>query len=266
VSPNPDWIDFEGIVNARDVGGLPTVDGRSTRSGVLLRTAHLQHPTDADVVRLLEEIGIRTVLDLRTDAERRSEGPGPLADRVTHHNLSLVLSLPDVDAKSDAGVEQAVPGAVQQKKAPLVRADMAAHYIGYLTNMPHNIAAAIRIIADPGSGPTLVHCAAGKDRTGTVVSLALSLVGVTREAVVADYVATAERIADVVETLRRSVTYGELLADVDVDRITPLGPAMEAFLDHVDAAYGGVHGLAAAIGIDEETIARLGVRLVGPSR
>ncbi|MCW2622618.1 MAG: tyrosine-protein phosphatase, partial [Frankiales bacterium] len=266
VSPRPDWIDLEGVVNARDVGGLPTIDGRTTRSGVLLRTAHLQNPTDADVVRLLEEIGVRTVLDLRTDAERRSEGPGPLADRVTHHNLSLVLSLPDADATSDAAVDQAVPGAVRPQKRPLVRADMAAHYIGYLTNMPHNIAAALRVIADPASGPTIVHCAAGKDRTGTVVALALSLVGVTREAVVADYVATAERIADVVESLRRSVTYGEQMADVEVDRIRPLGPAMESFLDHIDATYGGVHALAAAIGVDEETVARLGVRLVGPSR
>ena len=85
------WIDLEGAVNVRDVGGLPTVDGRSTRHGVLLRADNLQGLTPSDGGRLTGELGVRTVLDLRTDREVQEEGPGPLrATEVVHHHVSLI--------------------------------------------------------------------------------------------------------------------------------------------------------------------------------
>ena len=111
-----------------------------------------------------------------------------------------------------------------------------------------------------------MHCAAGKDRTGTVVALALSLVGVTRDAVVADYVASAERVARVLARLQASPAYGPELADRTVDDVRPVAASMERFLDEVDRRYGGPHGFAMAVGVDEETVARLGARLVGTTR
>jgi protein tyrosine/serine phosphatase len=272
----PAWIDFEGVVNARDLGGLPTVDGRTTRRGVLFRTAHLQTVTAADRARLIDELGLRTVLDLRTDGERESEGPGPLADLAHHHALSLVAALRDPanrgrdrdrqQATAQLHVESEPADAVERPAEKTRAARMATHYIGYLTELPHNFATALRLIADPASGPTLVHCAAGKDRTGTVCAVALSLAGVTREAVLDDYVASAERIQDVLESLSASPTYRVDLSTVDAAAISPQRESMAAFLDHLDQAYGGVHGLAMSLGVDEETVASLGRRLVGSSR
>ena len=88
------WIDLEGAVNVRDVGGLPTVDGRTTRSRVLLRADNLQDLTLDDVARLLVDIVVRTAADLRTSGEVHLEGPGPLSGRVALHPLSLILEDP----------------------------------------------------------------------------------------------------------------------------------------------------------------------------
>ena len=257
----PRWVDLQGAVNVRDVAGLPTVDGRTVRPRVLLRADNLQDLTERDVAQLVDELGVRTVLDLRTTGEVHLEGPGPLTERAEHHHLSLIPELPgDSD---QAGVDRAVP--TRDARRGETPNDMTGYYLGYLEDAPGNVAQALRLIADPSSGTTLVHCAAGKDRTGTVVAIALSLAGVTRDAVVADYVASAERAPQVLERLQASRTYGGDLEDRTVDDITPVAASMERFLDEVDRRYGGPHGLAASLGVEEETVARLVARLVGTS-
>ena len=256
------WIDLEGAVNVRDLGGLPTVDGRTTRRGVLLRADNLQGLTPADVARLTGELGVRTVLDLRTTGELHMEGAGPLrATDVVHHHVTLI---PERQGEPDeAEVERAVPH--RPERAGATPTDMTGYYVGYVEDAPRNIARALRLLADPATGPALVHCAAGKDRTGVVVALALSLAGVRREQVVADYVRSAERIDAVLARLKSSSTYGPSLADTTADLIRPVAGSMERFLDHVDREYGGPHGLAMTIGVDEETVTRLSARLVGTS-
>ena len=247
------------------MGGLPTVDGRRTRPGVLVRADNLQGLTDADVRRLLDDVGVRTVIDLRSTGEVHLEGPGPLAGRVAHHHLTL---LPETPGEPDeAEVERAVP-TIDDRSARRgeTSRDMTGYYLGYVEDRPDNIATALRLLADAGSGATIVHCAAGKDRTGTVVALALSLAGVTRDAVVADYAASADRIDAVLARLQASPSYGKDLAGRTVDDIRPESASMERFLDEVDRRYGGVHGLAMSIGVDEETVARLAARLVVPVR
>lgn len=256
------WIDLDGAVNVRDLGDLPTVDGHRTRPGVLLRADNLQDLTPADVQWLLEQYGLRTVLDLRTPGEVHLEGAGPLrATSVTHHELSLIPGLPGEDDSDE--VDRAVPHRPDRSGASAT--DMTGYYLGYIEDAPGKLATALRLLADADTGPALVHCAAGKDRTGVVVALALSLAGVTREAVVEDYVRTVERIDGVLARLRASTTYGPSLADIGVDLITPQADSMERFLDAVDRDYGGPHGLAMSLGVDEETVARLATRLVGTS-
>ncbi len=256
------WIELEGAANVRDVGGLPTVDGRRTRPGVLLRADNLQTLTPSDVVELVERRGLRTVLDLRTDAEREIEGPGPLAATAVVHRAESLI--PEVSGESTQDeVDRAVPH--RPDRAGQSPTDMEGYYLGYLQDAPASMGRALRLLADADAGPTLVHCAAGKDRTGVVVALALSLAGVSRAEVVADYVRSAERVAAVLDRLKASDLYGPTMAEVTVEMVTPQAGSMEKFLDAVDARYGGVHGLALSLGVDEETIARLAVRLVGTS-
>lgn len=286
------WIDLEGACNVRDVGGLPTIDGRTTRPGVLLRSDNLQDLTAADVELLVDRLRVQTVVDLRSTGEVHLAGPGPLKGAgLLHHHLSLIPEWdgePDEaeveraldvtvhehdDPEPDPGPEptvdeRAVPGSLPQLQVHAEErdpTDLGDHYLGYVRDAPGGVAAALKVLADPASGPTLVHCAAGKDRTGVIVALALSLAGVTRDAVVADYVRSAERADRILARLQATEAYGASLADVSVRDITPVASSMEDFLDAVDRHYGGAHGLAMSLGVSEEEVARIGVRLVGTS-
>lgn len=246
------WIALDGAVNARDVGGLPTVDGRVTRSGVLLRSDNLQDLTAGDVERLLE-LGVETVLDLRTAAEVELLGPGPLRETpVKHVHLDLIPH----GFEGRSLVERTIP----DESAPDHAVDHL--YFDYLRDAPAAVATALRTIADPHSGGVLVHCAAGKDRTGVVVALALSLVGVRRDEVVADYARTDERIEAVHARLIATPLYSPDASRRTLASMRPHGHNMVRFLDRVDREYGGVHGLAMTIGVDEETVARLSRRLL----
>jgi protein-tyrosine phosphatase len=247
------WIELEGACNARDLGGLPLIDGRTTRHGVLLRSDNLQDLTETDVSQLLGA-GIGTVLDLRTGAEVEITGPGPLTrTEVKHLNLDLVPH--GFDGREDL-IERALPAEGAGEHA------MDHYYIDYVRHAPDAIAQGLRTIADPSSGAVLVHCAAGKDRTGVLIGVALSLVGVHRDAVVADYARSAERVQRIRDRLMSTELYAANLRDRDLDSMTSHADNMERFLDRVDAEYGGVHALAMTIGIDEETVARLSRRLV----
>jgi hypothetical protein len=199
-------------------------------------------------------------------------GPGPLRDAgPLHHQLSLI---PEWDGEPDrAEVDRALDAAVQDQALPSLPpgpkqqgpTDLGDHYADYIAKAGENLGKALRVLADPASGTTLVHCAAGKDRTGVVVALALSLVGVRRDAVVADYLRSAERADRILARLTATTAYGPSLARTTVADITPVAASMEHFLDAVDREHGGPHGLAMALGVDEEAVARLGVRLVGTS-
>ena len=87
------WIELDGAVNVRDLGGLATTDGRTTRYGRVLRADNLQDLTPADIANLTGTRNLRDVIDLRSGPEVRLEGPGPLtrASGVTIHHLSLFL-------------------------------------------------------------------------------------------------------------------------------------------------------------------------------
>lgn len=266
------WIELEGAVNVRDVGGLPTVDGRTTRAGVLLRADNLQDLSEADVALLRDRLRLQTVVDLRSTGEVHLTGEGPLKRAgLVHHHLSLI---PEWDGEPDAAeVQRALDATVSEKALPALPAqprkkdptDLGDHYAGYVRDAGANIGRALRVLAEADGGAALVHCAAGKDRTGVVVALALSLAGVTREAVVADYVRSAERIERIHARLLATQAYGPGLAGVVPADMTPKASSMEHFLDVVDRDYGGPHGLAMSVGVPEEAVARLGVRLVGTS-
>src|SRR4051794_31822960 len=202
--PQPRWIDLEGAVNVRDLGGLPVDGGRRTAPGALLRADNLQALTPADVERLVDGLGVRVVVDLRTGPEVELEGPGPLvADgRVDIRHRSLY---PELGARTDV-VAVDVPWRGRRVEGHPDETPAVRIYLGYLRDRPDSVVAALRDVAR-GTGGVLVHCAAGKDRTGVVCALALEAVGVPRAAVVADYVATGDRIGPIIERLRSSPTY-----------------------------------------------------------
>jgi len=245
------WIELEGAVNVRDLGGLPLRGGGVTRSGVLLRADTLQELTEADVERLLDW-GVRTVLDLRTPEEARREGRGPLADRqLGYANLPFI---PDaVVIPDDPGHTLVVAERSQQERVE--------HYLGYLDGAGPAVVAALDLLARPGDVPAVFHCAAGKDRTGVLAALVLELNGVERAAVIGDYARTNERLAAILARLMRMPTYSRYTGTRDVQDLACEPHVMEQLLERLDTEHDGAAAWARAGGLSEEALERVSVLL-----
>jgi protein-tyrosine phosphatase len=249
------WIDLEGLANLRDLGGIPTVDGGAIAQGRLLRSDNLQTLTPHDIEQLLR-LGLTDVIDLRSDYEVEAEGPGPLVGvpEVQIHQHSFFREWREGVGQQKPQVRpEALPGEALPwvDLAPSAQLDhpIASLYFSYLVDRPDSVLAALREIAD-ADGAILVHCAAGKDRTGTLVAIALTLAGAERDAIIADYAASTERIQRIVDRLLASATYADNLRGRPLSSHVTHPATMMAFLDHVDAS-GGMQALLERIGWTE---------------
>lgn len=256
------WIDLEGAVNVRDLGGLPTVDGGTTVPHRLLRSENLQELTEADIAKLVKEIGLTTVVDLRTTGEVEIEGPAPLdavpGVRHVHHPVLLELG-----SAGDAVSEALLVTKVERDRARYPDNVVTGHYLGYLEERPEEVTGALRSIAT-ADGAAIVHCAAGKDRTGVIVALALTAADVAPAAIVADYMASADRIDAIIERLRRSRTYGADVSEKPVQAHVPRAGTMRAFLEQLDVRYGGLPRWLAAHGFGADELGQLRDKLRQP--
>jgi protein-tyrosine phosphatase len=248
VNPTPAWIALQGAANARAV--VP---------GVLLRSDNLQSLTSADVRVLLEQHALETVLDLRTDVEVQLEGPGPMTAepqvRIEYRSLH-----PDSGGNTDLDLETINPwrrfrADEVEDESPIVRA-----YLSYLSRRPDSIVGSIRTIAR-AQGAVLVHCAAGKDRTGVVVAMALAAAGVDREAIVADYLASSERIELIMARLLASDTYRSDLEGHDAQQHAPIPGTIERFFEVVDDRFAGPVQWLLEYGLEPSDLERLRLRL-----
>jgi protein-tyrosine phosphatase len=252
------WIDLDGAVNVRDLGGLPTEDGGKTVAGRLLRGDNLQDLSPADVTRLVHGIGLTTVVDLRSTAELRSEGPAPL-DAVPDVRHLHCPVLPEQGAATDV-VADVLLTRDEADRSRYPADPRAGHYLGYLEDRPDHVVAAVRGVAT-APGAALVHCAAGKDRTGVVVALALSAVGVRPDAVAADYAATGERLEPLLARLRRSPAYAPDVDSKPAGSHRPQAGTMTTFLDQLTARYGGAIQWLAGHGFGPDELRLLHAKL-----
>jgi len=251
----PDWIDLDGTANTRDVGGLPTTDGRGTVRRRLIRSDNLQDLSSGDVRRLVEDYGVRTVADLRADIEVRAGGPGPM----TREPLAAVTHLSLFREKDGRAGELDVP---PWERRPGTGRGFSGLYLGFLAERSDSVLAALRMIAH-SEGATVVHCTAGKDRTGVVVALALADAGVERPAIVADYAASADHFDELMMRLAPTIASPELSLAAAVKH-RPKAVTMERFLDALAELSGGVGPWLAAHGWTAADHAALRHKLRGP--
>lgn len=223
-------------MNVRDLGGLPTRDGATTQFGRVLRADNLQDLTTDDVDRLVGKLGLRDVIDLRTELEVDSEGPGPLSrhDDIAVHHHSLY---PESGQRTFVEADDAELAGRKGDDAEIWDA-AGLHYTTYLRRRPDSVVAALRVVA-ASSGASIIHCAAGKDRTGVISALALSVAEVEQDAIVADYVATGERMAAVLDRLWATPTYAADLNGGSIDEYLPRADSMHTFLRYLDHELGG---------------------------
>ncbi len=257
----PRWLELEGVANMRDLGGLPTVDGGTIRPRRLIRSDNLQDLSPAAVRTLVDELGVTDIVDLRSDTELHEEGPGPLVrvTGLTHHHHSL---LPEEGRRTTVEEALAMPWASTDEAGRRDVSYWAGHYLGYLSDRPESVSAALRVISY-SRGATVVHCAAGKDRTGTVVGIALDVAGVRREAILADYALSAVRIERILARLAARPLYGPALQAQPLSDQTPRAETMAAILGALDDGFGGSAGWLRGQGWTDGDLERLRHRLRG---
>jgi protein-tyrosine phosphatase len=238
-------LEIEGTHNFRDVGGYPA-SGGTTRCGQLYRSDSLAGVTATGAADLAA-LRIGVVVDLRSALERsqdhsRSVLPGAVHVWLPIHGGSR-SSL--VDADGVFSLEQL--------------------YRQVLDDSAWTIAAAVSVIADSGSAPVLVHCTAGKDRTGLVVALALEAAGVDRTAVVADYTQSALNLdgAWMNQALSALVSGGVPISPALFEALggSP-DHAMSGLLAGLDEQYGSVVGYLMVHGFLAESVEKLREKLV----
>ncbi|MET8022924.1 tyrosine-protein phosphatase [Streptomyces avermitilis] len=176
--------ELAGVRNFRDVGGLPTVDGRRVRQGLLYRSGHLAHATDEDAA-FLASLDLHTIFDFRNAADIKLEGPDVELPGV--RNLNFPLTDPAHGAEFWTMVRE---GDLDQLRGLLADGKAANRMItSYRKIIKERTAEHGRVLHELAeeSVPALMHCAAGKDRAGLSIAVALLAVGVERDAIVADY-------------------------------------------------------------------------------
>jgi hypothetical protein len=215
--------DLGVLVNLRDIGGLPTTDGRRTRTGVLYRS---EAPRRGDLPPPAPMLWPpRTVIDLRSAVERSSHGHPLAGDGTAVRTLPLF--------GEEVGRQEG------SRVATALAVDLAALYQAILDVAAPRLVEILHLVAE-APAPLLVHCAAGKDRTGLVVALLLRVAGVEKDAVLADYAATAENMPDVLRRLGENPLLPGATTAVDVTAVSVT--AAEQVVDLADGHPGGVRG------------------------
>ena len=242
-------LTWDGCANVRDLGGHPTPYGE-TRWGAIVRADAIRRLTAAGWEELVGH-GISTIVDLRMDEELEADPPAELPVEVVHVNV-LAGSPADYGELLDKLVD-AVP--TPGDKTRVV-------YLDFLERCGPNFAAAIRAIADAPPGGVVVHCQGGKDRTGLVVALLLSLAGVSKEEVAADYAISERNLVE-----RQSAWEAEADDEAERERRRQIGrtppEAMIGVLEELEARYGGVREFLLGAGATDDELDRAVARLLG---
>ncbi|MEU6574730.1 tyrosine-protein phosphatase [Streptomyces sp. NPDC046805] len=254
--------ELAAVRNFRDVGGLPTTDGRRVRYGVLFRSGHLAHATAEDAA-FLTSLGLHTIFDFRNAADQKLEGPDVALPGV--RNMNLPLSDPADGAEFWKMVRD---GDIAQLRAILADdqgADrMITSYRKIVTERTAEHSRVLHAMAED-SVPALMHCAAGKDRAGISIAVTLLAVGVEREAIVADYLESNAKHRRY--KVRRNGNPETAYTPEVMELLSPLFDARAEYLTaafaSIEETWGGVDAyLEQGLGITPQTRQRLRDRLL----
>ena len=234
-------IGLEAVHNFRDLGGYATADGRSTRWRTLFRSDGLYRLRGADDMSRVMQLGLKSVIDLRTEREQREQGIFPIDDiEVTFHHLSIVdVTWSDTETPEfDDEVEFLVWG-----------------YRDMLEIGSSRFADAMHVLAQTDSLPAVFHCAAGKDRTGVLAALLLSSLGVDDAHICADYGLTQD-------AMQRTIAWSKVHRPELAERYATIPKAylaadpraMQIILAELAQRHGSVRNYVREIGVADNTV------------
>ena len=252
---------WDGCLNVRDLGGLPAAGAGATRFGSVVRSDSVEQLSQAGWASAAA-YGVRTVVDLRIVDERNRFPPltvvpgsrGQRSDYDIHTVRVSVLGDPD----PDLGRHLDAIGASHSLEVEATR----AVYVEMLDRFHVRFTEAVRAVADAGPGCVVVHCHAGKDRTGLVVALLLAVAGVTRDSIAADYAVSAGNLSVLSQ---QWIEEAEDAVKREQRRRICSSPS-QAILDVLavlDSAHGGADGYLLEGGLGETELERIRGRLLG---
>ncbi|MEU3841167.1 tyrosine-protein phosphatase [Streptomyces sp. NPDC028635] len=254
--------ELTGVRNFRDVGGLPTVDGRRVRHGVLFRSGHLAHATAEDAA-YLSSLGLHTIFDFRNAADQKLEGPDVELPGV--RNVNLPLSDPADGAEFWKMVRD---GDLDQLRGILADGKganrMIASYRTIIKERTGEHSRVLHALAEDNV-PALMHCAAGKDRAGLSIAVTLLALGVEKDAIVEDYLKSNEKHRRY--KVRRSGSAESAYTPEVMELLSPLFDAraeyLTAAMETIEETWGGVDAyLEQGLGLTPESRERLRARLL----
>ena len=245
VDDHPRSLTFSASYNFRDVGGYTGLDGRTVSWRRLFRADSLHRLKGTDLAAF-HDLGVRTVVDLRRPFEIERHGWVPHSDGLDYRNL--VIEHVDWDS-----VEQ--PTGLPHERW------LADRYLNFAEDGRAGLAAALGVIADPATAPVVVHCMAGKDRTGVVCALTLSLLGVSDAEIAQDYALTEVAMASLTAYLQQNKP--EAVQDKYHIFDCPQ-EAMLLFLADLRERHGSVEGYVREIGVDAGQLASMREHLLTP--
>lgn len=238
---------WEGLLNARDLGGHPIEDGGETRWGSIVRADSVRQLTD-EGWQAVVDYGVRTVVDLRSDEELAEDPPAELPVDAVH--VSFFDHRPDVFEQVEAAGAAAADHAEATREV----------YLIFLEHFRENVAAAVRAVANAPEGGVVVHCHGGKDRTGMVSAFLLRLAGVPVEEIATDYALSEERLRT-----RHEEWFAQAADEAELERLHRISrtPArsMREVLEELERRYGSIAGYLKAGGATDEDLERARARL-----
>jgi len=242
----PRHLRLDGAVNCRDLGGYRTEGGGQTRWRRILRADGLSRLSAADLEQFAA-LGLRTVIDLRT-ADEVALGRFPVeALEVDFHHLALLASIHDPEDFV------AVPGLLAQS------------YLDMVDQSPQQLVRVLEVLSDEAATPAIIHCTAGKDRTGVACALLLSILGCDRRTIVEDYTLSAAAMGALrARLLERFPEASERILAAE-QMFAAEASAIEGLLEYLERNFGSPLNFALASGLDRVTVDALRAHLVTPA-
>ena len=240
-------VTFDAVFNFRDLGGYSVDKGLRVSRGRVFRSGELRHATGVDTRRITNEVGIRSVLDLRNKQELESQGVGPLRETaISYHNVPLAtdrsIDLASLHRLRDNG------------ELYLFVMDDAGYQVRLME--------CLDIIANRDNMPLVFHCSAGKDRTGVLAAILLSVLGVADDDVIEDYALTASAMPGHLSRSRKDPDTAKFLDSLP-DYMHQSSPAsMATFLSALRLRYGSVRGYLRSVGAKPSLFDRLETALL----
>jgi protein-tyrosine phosphatase len=230
---------IEGLVNIRDLGGIPTHTGQPIARGRLIRSDNPRNLASHGWQQLHERIGPRVIIDLRSETE---------VDRDNYTVDSLKTRRVGFPMMPQSGI-------TEDEIAAGACSNLIDDYLTQLAVNADSIAGALSVIAQSSSAPVMVHCTAGKDRTGILVALVLRLLNVPDDEIIVDYAASAPAMVEIVSRIRNTPLFQENgLAQAPPWIFAAEKETMAGFLAGLDDRYGGAAGWARAHRLDRALI------------